>query len=112
MLYNRSVHYRVAAIRPFPPLFMNRRSLGLALSLGLLLPLAVFAAGIFPDVGDNHPFKAEIESLARAGIVKGNPDGKFYPERSVNRAEFLTLLYKASGRLPKAIYVQCFTDVE
>lgn len=54
-----------------------RRSL--ALAAVLLLPLAVSAAGLFPDVGDSHPFKREIESLAKAGVVKGNPDGKLIP---------------------------------
>lgn len=91
---------------------MQRFSLRLALAAGLLVPLTVLAVGIFPDVGDDHPFKADIESLARAGIVKGNPDGKYYPEKSVNRAEFLKLLYVAAGRQPKAIYAGCFGDVE
>ena len=86
-----------------------RRSL--ALAAVLLLPLAVSAAGLFPDVGDNHPFKAEIELLAKAGVVKGNPDGKFYPERSVNRAEFLKMLYVATGRTPNAVSSSCFSDV-
>ncbi len=87
-----------------------RRSL--ALAAVLLLPLAVSAAGLFPDVGDNHPFKREIESLAKAGVVKGNPDGKFYPDRSVNRAEFLKMLYIATNRTPNAVSSSCFTDVE
>ena len=87
-----------------------RRSL--ALAAVLLIPLAVSAAGVFPDVGDKHPFKAEIESLARAGIVKGNPEGKFNPDMSVNRAEFLKMLYVATGRTPNAISSSCFADVE
>lgn len=82
------------------------------LATTLFVPLVASAAGMFPDVGDNHSFKAEIESLARAGVVKGNPDGNFYPDRNVNRAEFLKLLYTASKRQPKAIYAGCFTDVE
>lgn len=87
------------------------RSAVLALA-GLLLPMVVLAAGMFPDVGDDHVFKAEIESLARAGVVKGNPDGKYYPDKNIDRASFLTLLYRAVGRTPKAIYVGCFADVE
>jgi hypothetical protein len=67
---------------------------------------------MFPDVSDSHPFKAEIESLSRAGIVKGNPDGNFYPDRNVNRAEFLKLLYLATNRVPKAVYGKCFSDIE
>lgn len=77
-----------------------------------MFPLVVSAAGLFPDVGDNHPFKAEIELLARASVVKGNPDGKFYPDKSVNRAEFLKMLYTATGRTPNAVSSSCFSDVE
>lgn len=84
----------------------------LVLAVVLLLPLTVSAAGLFPDVSDTHPFKASIESLARAAIVKGNPDGKFYPDRSVNRAEFLKMLYTATNRTPNAISSSCFSDVE
>lgn len=90
---------------------MNCRSLPLLASV-LLVPLLTLAAGLFPDIEDNHPFKAHIESLARAGIVKGNNDGNYYPDRDVNRAEYLTLLYRATGRTPKPIYAGCFPDVE
>ncbi len=80
--------------------------------LVLLQPLSALGAGLFSDVSDSYAFKAEIESLARSGILKGNPDGKFYPDRSVNRAEFLKMLYVATNRKPKAIYAGCFSDVE
>ncbi len=90
----------------------HRRIAGLLVSALISLPMLVSAAGIFPDVTDSHPFKGEIESLARGGIVKGNPDGNFYPDKSVNRAEFLKLLYTAMNRQPKSIYVGCFADVE
>lgn len=89
---------------------IHYRSLRFAVATGLLFPLLTLAAGIFPDVPDSHPFKSEIESLARASIINGNPDGKYYPERSVNRAEFLKLLYTATGREPQ-ILSGCFTDV-
>ena len=83
----------------------------LLVSLVLLEPMSALGAGLFSDISDTHVFKGEIESLARAGILKGNPDGKFYPERSVNRAEFLKMLYVATGRMPKPINVKCFDDV-
>lgn len=78
----------------------------------LLLPAIAFGAGIFSDVSDAHPHKGPIESLARSGIVKGNPDGKYYPERSVNRAELLTLLYRATNRTAAAPTGPCYSDVE
>lgn len=82
-----------------------------AVALGLLFPLMAFAAPLFPDVGDSHPFTTEIEALAADGIIKGNPDGRYDPERSVNRAEFLKLLYAAVGKTPRAT-IGCFKDVE
>ncbi len=82
------------------------------LALAIVFPFSVArAAGVFPDVSDLHPFKGEIESLFRSGIVKGNPDGKYYPDKSVNRAEFLKLLYTATKRTPKAVNAKCFKDV-
>lgn len=93
---------------------MHHRSLRASLvALSLLLPASVaFASGVFPDVGDNHPFKGEIEALFRQGVVKGNPSGTFNPDDSVTRAAFLKMLYTATGRQPKAIYKGCFKDVE
>lgn len=87
------------------------RSVRAAAAAGLLLPLVAIAAGIFPDVTDSNPYKAEIEWLAKTGIIKGNPDGMFHPERSVNRAEFLKILYVATNRTPKTSG-GCFSDVE
>ena len=88
------------------------RLVSVATMAALLAPSLALAVGVFPDVGDNHPFKGEIEALFRAGVVKGNPDGKYYPDKGVNRAEFLKLLYGATGRIPKPVYAKCFTDVE
>ncbi len=69
-------------------------------------------AGLFPDVTDAHPFKGEIESLVRSGVLHGNPNGEFRPDRELNRAEFLKMLYLAKGLTPKPIYSGCFSDVE
>ncbi len=89
---------------------MFRRT-ALLLVAVVLVPIVTSAAAIFPDVPDGHLFKADIESLVRLGIVHGNPDGKFYPERTVNRAEMLKMLYIAAGRTPDANAKECFSDV-
>lgn len=92
---------------------MFRRQLAVAISLiALCQPIAVGAAGIFSDVPEGHAFRDDVEYLVRAGVVHGNPDGKFYPDRTVNRAEFLKMVYLAAGRTPKAIYAGCFSDVQ
>ncbi len=81
-------------------------------ALTLLAPLAASGAGLFSDVPDNHPFKGEIESLARLKVVSGNPDGNYYPDRLLNRAEYLKMLYLATDRKPRAVYSSCFPDVQ
>jgi len=45
-------------------------------------------------------------------IVQGYPDGKFRPNRTVNRAEFLKMLMDALDFSPIGMeFNQCFTDV-
>ncbi len=68
-------------------------------------------AASFSDVSASYAYKAQIETLADRGIVKGNPDGTFKPSNTVNRAEMLTLLYRAKGKDPAAPSKSCFKDV-
>lgn len=88
------------------------RTSAVLLTISLLLPIGLGAAGVFSDVADQHPFREAIEGLNRIGVVKGNPDGTFRPEDMVNRAAFLTMLYRLSGRQPRAVESGCFRDVE
>lgn len=69
-------------------------------------------AAVFPDVPDGHGYREAIELLVGLEVINGNPDGNFYPSKNVNRAEMLKMLYKASGREARAIYGNCFPDVE
>ena len=68
-------------------------------------------AAVFPDVPDGHLYQQPIERLVGFKVINGNPDGRFYPERSVNRAEVLTMLYRALNRTPATASVKCFSDV-
>ena len=82
---------------------------------GVLL-LSMFAtngalAAIFPDVPDGHLYQGPIERLVGLKVINGNPDGRFNPERSVNRAEMLTMLYRALNMTPAAVTAKCFPDV-
>lgn len=78
--------------------------------------LSLFAvralAAIFPDVPNGHVYLEPIEALVNAGVITGNPDGTFAPDRQVNRAELLKMLYKATGKLPDVNSRGCFADVE
>lgn len=91
-----------------------------ALFLGLLaLPAATFALD-FSNVTNRYndaPFsKAEsagISVLTNLGAVSGNPDGTFAPNRTLNRAEFLKMVF---GSVPNIAVTDsdvgnCFPDV-
>ncbi|OGJ63771.1 hypothetical protein A3C37_02465 [Candidatus Peribacteria bacterium RIFCSPHIGHO2_02_FULL_53_20] len=73
--------------------------------------LALASGSLFPDVPANHIYREEIEELVAAKIINGNDNGTFAPERAVNRAEMLTLLYRATGRTPDPTAAACFPDV-
>lgn len=89
----------------------TRRAVFASLSLSLLLYPMLTGAVRFPDVPGDHPYNSSVEALAIEGVVTGNPDGKFYPARPVNRAEFLTMLYRATKKSATQPSVSCFSDV-
>ncbi len=90
-------------------LFIMRRRSILAL-VTLALPSIALAVS-FPDVSSTHIYREQIETLADKGIVKGSPDGSFNPGGTINRAELLTLLYRAAGKTPGTPSKSCFKDV-
>jgi hypothetical protein len=69
--------------------------LGRALGLG-----AAASAGFVDTVG--HPFEAQIDALAAAGVTKGCGGGKFCPDEFVTREQMATFLARAFGLLPPA----------
>jgi hypothetical protein len=89
-----------------------RRITALLLLIIFLVPLhAVGAESIFPDVPMDHLYRKYIEELVGAQVINGNDDGTFAPERDVNRAEMLAMLYRALGRSPDPAHTGCFKDV-
>lgn len=51
----------------------------------------------FTDVPEYHPYEAAITELYCRGIINGYSDETFRPGNSVNRAEFLKMMYEAGG---------------
>lgn len=82
--------------------FRKVTSLALALALVLTSAFAMvsFAAETFNDVPSNHQYAKAISSLVDEGILQGyeNDDGSFSfkPENTVTRAEFATIIARAS----------------
>ncbi len=67
------------------------------------------AQSTFPDLED-YDHADSIEFLTARGIVSGYPDGNFYPDRSINRAELLKMAYAGLGQSADGSS-SCFTDV-
>ncbi len=69
-----------------------------ALILSLLLPV-IASAKEFPDVPAGYWAQNAINEMAGLGFLAGAPDGNFYPENPVTRAEFAAMIVK-SLKLP------------
>ena len=55
------------------------------------------AAKQFNDVPSTHWAYTCISDMTERGVVSGYPDGKFYPNNDVTRAEFARIMASASG---------------
>ncbi len=76
----------------------------------LILFPSVTSAKTFPDLNNTwFKYREAIAYLEGRGIISGYPDGKFRPEQSVNRAEFLKMVFK--GRQTVKPVRRCFSDV-
>lgn len=78
--------------------------------LRLFLSGTFLAMFVWSTVFANEPASdSALEYLTQKNIVQGYADGSFGEERSINRAEFVTLLVKATGESLEGS--ACFTDV-
>ena len=50
---------------------------------------------LFPDVPENHWAYEYVTKLAKAGILKGYPNGNFAGDRMMTRYEFAAIVYRA-----------------
>lgn len=80
----------------------GHRILALALTLTLVLSLPLFTtfesfgAAKFRDIS-GHWAEGFITRAYNQNVVNGYPDGRFYPDRSVTRAEFVSMVNNAFG---------------
>ena len=42
----------------------------------------------------NHWAKKEVQAVAEEGLLAGYPDGKFYPDEPVTRAQLAVVLFR------------------
>ena len=65
----------------------------------------------FSDVPENHWAFTYVSEMAERGVLSGYPDGKFYPESQVTRAEFAKIMTTAAGLSLTQPTMQIFADV-
>lgn len=71
---------------------------------------SVAMAANFSDVKSTDWFNQAVTDLTGRGYINGYGDGTFKPNANINRAEFVTILAKASGEA-LAGYTSTFADV-
>jgi len=94
-----------------------KKLISLTLTIVLLLGSMNVAAaaasptGKFKDVKDNHWARSAIEEAAKKGFITGYPDGTFKPESNITRAEFASILAKATKLSAPNVSPEVFADV-
>ncbi len=67
---------------------------------------------IFHDVNKNHWAFEYIMEMNSRGVLSGYPNGNFYPENTITRAEFAKIMCLAAGLKVSAVYQTSYSDVE
>ncbi len=86
--------------------------------LSLLLGVSIGISGISmvkPETALAHWADASINKMSQSGILKGDADGYMHPDRSITRAEFVSMLNRAFGyssRQDKALPFKDMTGEE
>lgn len=66
----------------------------------------------FPDMQTSwYLYREAVDVLKTRGAIGGYPDGTFKPKQTVNRAEFLKLVFAAKESEGGTAQESCFTDV-
>ncbi len=66
----------------------------------------------YPDVPIDSRYYESITELSRLQIISGNADGTLKPKASLNRAELIALVMRATQKAPEPNDKNCFPDVQ
>lgn len=96
---------------------MQARHFKAYVCIALAVVLLVQTAGLqaltapFPDMAKSwFGYQDDVTYLKDKGSIEGYPDGLFHPHDTVNRAEFLKLVFRSKGT-PEPVSIDCFDDV-
>jgi hypothetical protein len=77
----------------------------------LLVNKDVDITNTFPDISKSAWYKQAVDTLASLGIIMGYPDGCFYPNEPITRAEFVTIAVRFTKETLGDRQVYTFIDV-
>lgn len=86
--------------------------LTLALALGIMSTIPVYATQAFDDVPADHWAFDYISEMVARGVLSGYPNGSFQPGKTITRAEFSTAMCLAAGLDPAAVDSTSYRDVD
>ena len=75
-----------------------------------MVELGVISNNPFPDVGAGNSFKTYILWNYYEGIIGGDKQGNFNPDKTVTRGQFIIMLWRAAGK-PDPTQFKAFPDV-
>ena len=75
----------------------SKRIISIFASFAILISAIPIVGATFPDVAEGSQYSEAIESLTALGVVDGDDNGLFNPEKPVTRAEFTKLVVEALG---------------
>ena len=77
----------------------------------LLLDKNIAITKTFPDVPEDEWYAKAVNTLASLGVIKGRPDGRYYPADPVTRAEFVAIAVRFTHEILGDRKASEFTDV-
>lgn len=81
----------------------------------LIILIIIFPSCAYANDYENHWANGYIEKSLSQKIAYGNPDGNFYPDNNITRAEFISLLVNSmmqSGNITSTSLFTSFNDVK
>ena len=69
-------------------------------AIAIAFPLGVLATIVFSDVPPSHPFYADIQAVANAGVTTGCGGGKYCPEDFVTRGQMAAFMNRLGALAP------------
>lgn len=76
-----------------------------------MLTAPAHAASVFPDMDEDAPYAEAVEYLNGIGIMQGDENGNFNPDKTVTRAEMAAIICRMLGETENLTTSNIFTDV-